>query len=237
MNILLIGSTGQLGGWFIPVLEAYGHVQIDPRYDIREPENFRVYCHEQCVDAVINAAGWNNRRCLGSPDAEAEAYEVNGKAAGEMSELCQEMEIPFYHISTEYVFGSGNGVGPFSEEVTPLPDSLYGQTKLCGDKAVLAAQGHVLRVSLLADLFRHEVAATNIISSKLRASVACERVIEYVTRGLADGKRVPLLHICGERRSIAEFVRNELGRTDVRFEPLSDNVPRPYDSSLCSIYS
>lgn len=239
MNIALIGSSGQLGSWIIPPLEAYGHIQLSTGLSLDEVENFKVWCEEQYVDAVINAAGWNNRRCsLKQLDMEEAAMQVNGIQPGMVAHACKELAIPFYHLSTEYVFDSPNGTGPFDEDVIPLPGTLYGKSKLLGDNNVMAEGGHVVRLSVLPDHYPYKVAATNYISSKLRASEGCRRLIEYVTNGLphADGERAPLLHIHGERRTIAEFVSDELHRKDVKFAPFGDDLYRPTDSSLCSKY-
>lgn len=238
MNVALFGSSGQFGSWLVPPLEAYGHVMLTPGFDLSESGEFSQYCEEQSVDAVINAAGWNNQRCLRRVremhNESDSVVNVNSRWPGDLAEACQRLEIPFYHIGSEYVFGVTNGEGPFGEDVTPYPDSLYGTSKLMGDLNVLKAGGHVIRASLLPDRFPYEVAATNIISSKLRATEGCRRIIQFITHGLPTQSSPRLLHICGERRSIADFVRDELKQEDVRFEPLLDGVVRPQDSSLAS---
>lgn len=239
MNIALLGSTGQFGSWLLEAARTCGRTLLTPEIRLSDREAFRNYCQEQQVDAVINAAGWNNRRCQHSdvfaatPDS---AVKVNSRWPGKLTQVCSDMAIPFYHISTEYVFSVANGEGPFDEAVDPLPRSLYGQTKLLGDLNVLQAGGHVLRVAVLPDCFPCPVAATNLVSSKLRASEGCRRVIQFVSRGLQDGARPRLLHICGERRSIADFVRDELKQDGVCFAPLLDDVVRPADSSLASLF-
>lgn len=239
MNVALFGATGQFGSWLIPALEAGGHVILNNDFNLDERDEFMQYCRDKFVEAVLNAAGWNNQRCLNKSRVRVDGYSaasVNSIWPGELAQACTDACIPFYHISTEYVFGSANGEGPFGEGVCPVPDSLYGQTKLQGDLNVLKAGGHVIRVSVLPDHFPHEIAATNFVSSKLRVSEGCRRVVQFITYGLHTGDRPLLLHICGERRSIADFVRDELKQDGVRFEPLIDGVVRPQDSSLISLF-
>jgi dTDP-4-dehydrorhamnose reductase len=226
-----------MGGWLMPSLEAYGHVHLSPGFSLEESAQFIEYCKDQYVDAVINAAGWNNRRChLQQLDMDVSANHVNGVWPKELAAACWKIDLPFYHISTEYVFGKANGQGPFNEDVRPLPDTRYGRSKYMGDVGVLSCGGYVIRASVLPDHFPYKVAATNIISSKLRASEGARRIMEFVTNGIPGKTKPALIHICGERRSIAEFVKHELQRTDVEFKPLHDDVERPLDSSLCSIY-
>jgi dTDP-4-dehydrorhamnose reductase len=184
---------------------------------------------------VINAAGFNNRRCreVGSVDW---VYQVNAGHPAQLAKLCHRQGLLFYHVSTEYVFGAKNGQGPFDEQVIPCPDGLYGLSKFQGDQAVLVWGGHVVRMSTLPDIFPYTVAATNIIASKVRMSTGCARFVRYVQHGLADSTRPPVLHIAGERRSIADFVRDELGTPGVQFQPWQDELCRPLDSSLTSLY-
>lgn len=238
MNVALLGSTGQFGSWLIQSIEAYGHVMLSPGFNLNERDEFLKYCRYHDVRAVINAAGWNNQRCIRSrPPRDAvgdSVVAVNSIWPGELARACTDEAIPFYHLSTEYVFGESNGEGPFDENVAPHPDSIYGITKLLGDLNVLRAGGHVIRASLLPDPFPYPVAATNIVSSKLRMSEGCRRIIQFVTHGLPTRAHPSLLHICGERRSIADFVRDDLKQEDVRFEPVLDGIVRPQDSSLAS---
>ena len=131
MNIVLFGSSGQLGSWLIPPLEAYGHVQLNPGFSLVETMKFLDYCAAQHVDAVINAAGWNNKWCIkeeNSPGGVHRVNQTNGIWPRELAAACHIANIPLYHLSTEYVFSANNGEGPFNELKDPLPDSLYGRS-------------------------------------------------------------------------------------------------------------
>jgi dTDP-4-dehydrorhamnose reductase len=166
-----------------------------------------------------------------------EVFDVNCYWPAALSGRLKHQGVDFYHISTEYVFGHENGEGPFSELVEPIPSSLYGESKYLGDKGIVDEQGYVIRAALLPDIFPYKVAATNLMASKLRASEACRRIVSYVSGGLPLKSRQSVLHICGVRRSVADFVRDELQAHDVTFQALDDGVTRPLDSSLCSVYS
>lgn len=96
--------------------------------------------------AVINAAAYT--AVDRAEEEEDLALVVNGKAPGEMARICASMDIPFLHISTDYVF-AGKGEKPHQPTDPPEPQNAYGRTKLAGEDAVRAAGGRhvILRTS------------------------------------------------------------------------------------------
>jgi len=73
---------------------------------------------------------------------------VNGRAPGQMAELCSQRGCVMVHYGTDFVF-DGRQTRPYSEEDIPSPLSWYGKTKLAGEESVLRAgpEHLVLRVS------------------------------------------------------------------------------------------
>ena len=58
---------------------------------------------------VVNCAAYTNvNKAEEEPDM---AYKVNGDAPGYMANICKELNIPFIHISTDYVFGDNRKEG------------------------------------------------------------------------------------------------------------------------------
>jgi len=97
-------------------------------------------------DAVINAAAYTAvDKAEGDADA---AMAVNATAVGYLAESCAGLNIPFVHISTDYVFdGSKEEAYIESDAVSPL--GVYGETKLAGEQAVtdICEKYYVLRTS------------------------------------------------------------------------------------------
>ena len=88
-------------------------------------------------DVVANAAAMTHvDRCETEP-AEAAAANTTGPAA--LAQVCQELGARFIQISTDYVF-DGTGSRPYTEADPTGPRSVYGRTKLEGERQVLAAQ-------------------------------------------------------------------------------------------------
>ncbi|WP_258953929.1 dTDP-4-dehydrorhamnose reductase, partial [Cognatishimia activa] len=79
---------------------------------------------------------------------EAIATVINADAPAAMAEACTALDIPFVHISTDYVFdGSGDTARSPKDATAPL--GAYGRSKLAGEAAVAAAGGRfaILRTS------------------------------------------------------------------------------------------
>lgn len=64
------------------------------------------------------------------------AFQVNGEAVGVLAGVCKEYHTSFIHISTDYVF-DGTATVPYKEGSTTNPQSVYGASKLEGEKQVI----------------------------------------------------------------------------------------------------
>lgn len=63
---------------------------------------------------------------------------INGTAVGQMADICQQLNIRFIHISTDYVF-DGAKVDPYKETDPCHPLNVYGASKLQGEQLALQA--------------------------------------------------------------------------------------------------
>jgi dTDP-4-dehydrorhamnose reductase len=97
-------------------------------------------------DVLINAAAFTDvDACETERDR---AFLINAEAPGILAEICNAKNAKLIHVSTDYVF-DGKKRAPYTEEDQANPISVYGESKLAGEKCVLAAEnGHlVVRVS------------------------------------------------------------------------------------------
>lgn len=96
--------------------------------------------------AVINAAAYT--AVDRAEEEEPLALRINGDAPGAMTRACALLDIPFVHISTDYVF-DGSGDRSWSPDDRPAPLNAYGRSKLAGEDGICAAGGRyaILRTS------------------------------------------------------------------------------------------
>lgn len=92
---------------------------------------------------VVNAAAYTNVEAA-EDDPEA-AYRVNQQGAGVVAAVARELGLGLLHVSTDFVF-DGEKPGPYGEEDEPHPLSVYGASKLAGERAVLRACSQALIV-------------------------------------------------------------------------------------------
>ena len=86
--------------------------------------------------AVINAAAFT---AVDDAETDTEAcLRLNRDAPARMAAAYAAADIPFVHLSTDYVFDGEKGA-PYVESDQPAPLSAYGRTKLAGEEATAAA--------------------------------------------------------------------------------------------------
>ena len=139
MNILLVGANGQVGREIQELIKhsefdliSFSHQQLEIRYKGRA--------------IVINAAAYT---AVDLAEDEADlAYAVNCEGVKNLALACDLLNLPLIHLSTDYVF-SGNKKSPYTEDEQPNPQSVYGASKLAGEKILQQILPHsiILRVS------------------------------------------------------------------------------------------
>jgi dTDP-4-dehydrorhamnose reductase len=147
-RILLIGSDGQVGWELRRTLAPVGQViaaslngQDGPSVDLTEAASVRRLFKETAPDAVVNAAAYT---AVDRAETEPElAQAINGDALAVIAELCAAPRIPVIHYSTDFVF-SGVTDHPYREDDLAEPKSVYGRTKLAGERALLESPAPAL---------------------------------------------------------------------------------------------
>lgn len=152
MKILLFGMDGQVG-WELqrslaPLgqLVALGRNSRDLCGDLTDLPGLARTVATVAPDVIVNAAAYTAvDRAESEP---ALARTVNALAPQVLAEAAQRLGAAIVHYSSDYVF-DGSGAAPWRESDTPAPLNVYGQTKLDGERLVMAAcERHlVLRTS------------------------------------------------------------------------------------------
>ncbi|MEM8854385.1 MAG: dTDP-4-dehydrorhamnose reductase [Pseudomonadota bacterium] len=140
---LVIGRSGQVARALVERAGAGADIVALGRPDIDLADGTGV---SAAFDAhrpglVVNAAAYTAVDTAESePDA---AHVLNAEAPGRLARLCAERDVPFIHLSTDYVF-DGTADRPYRESDPIAPMGVYGKTKADGEAAVLAAGGRAL---------------------------------------------------------------------------------------------
>ncbi len=139
-NVLVTGCRGQLGRSLADIAKDYSDFTFfftdREELDITDAEAVEAYVLEHEIDVVINCAAYT---AVDKAESEPELCElINHYAAGYLAEAVQLREGIMVQISTDYVF-DGNSNIPYTEDMPTNPLSVYGRTKLAGEKAVQAA--------------------------------------------------------------------------------------------------
>src|SRR6266404_98981 len=139
MKVVIVGSSGRLGAALMREyrgkfdVAGLNHAQLD----LSNSDKIRGKLDETDFDVVINAAAFTNvDLCETQSD---QAFRINAEAPRVLAEICSEKNVKLIHFSTDYVF-DGEKRAPYTEEDEANPISIYGESKLAGEKNVLAAQ-------------------------------------------------------------------------------------------------
>jgi dTDP-4-dehydrorhamnose reductase len=131
--ILLIGASGQLGtnlrralpqGVVLPLTRA--------DLDITDRDAVERVLAAHAPAWVINTAAYHRVDDIETKDARL-AFAVNEEAVGHLAQVCALRGARLLHLSTDYVFGGGPP-GPYAEDAPPAPLSVYGKSKLAGER-------------------------------------------------------------------------------------------------------
>ncbi|MCX7232475.1 MAG: dTDP-4-dehydrorhamnose reductase [Burkholderiales bacterium] len=142
MKILLLGKNGQVG-WELqrslaPLgeLVAPGRSDADLCGDLGNLDGLARTVQTVQPDVIVNAAA---HTAVDRAESEPElARTLNALAPGVLAREATKIGALLVHYSTDYVF-DGSGNRPWAETDTPAPLSVYGRTKLEGERLIQAA--------------------------------------------------------------------------------------------------
>ena len=147
---LITGANGQIGRRLTARLgdqaQGLSHAQLD----ITDPAALRDVVRHYRPALLVNCAAFTH--VDGAESDTAAAHAVNAQAPARLAETCRMAGIPLIHLSTDYVF-DGQARSPYDEDAATAPLSVYGESKLQGEQAVLAsgAVSAVLRTAWVFD--------------------------------------------------------------------------------------
>jgi dTDP-4-dehydrorhamnose reductase len=255
MKVLIFGQTGQVAQELARCApdDVVPHFLSRNDADLSDPEACAKVITGVPADVVINAAAWT---AVDRAETEEEAATiVNGHAPGAMAQACATANLPFIHISTDYVF-DGTGDAPFTPDYPAQPVSAYGRSKLAGEDAIRESGAHhlILRTSWVVSAHGSNFIKTmlrlgatrdalNVVSDQIggptpAASIAA--ALYSIAHQMRDGQSGGTYHFSGAPdTSWADFARTIMAEADldcqIRDIPTEDYptpATRPLNSRL-----
>jgi len=133
---VVIGATGQLGSDLVRTFDRPGELTpLSTRdLDILDPVATRSTLAALRPTCVLNTAAYNlvDR----AEEDGRSAFALNAEAVGSLADVCQSIGARLVHFSTDYVFDGAKRT-PYLETDPPRPLSVYGESKLAGERLAL----------------------------------------------------------------------------------------------------
>lgn len=237
--ILISGRNGQLGSCLrdlavlrgLPVV-ALGREELD--LEVREAIGETIASIDPCM--VINASAYT---AVDQAESEVrKTFSINRDGAMALADTAWQRNIPFVHLSTDFVF-DGAKHEAYDETDVPAPLNTYGASKLAGEAAVLAA--HPL-ATIVRSSWIYSPTGSNFVRTMLRLAetrpivrVVCDQhgnptsaaelaaaLLQIAERSLADDRRTAagIFHLAGQEATswhgFAEAIFDGLSRRGVR---------------------
>lgn len=250
MRVLITGAAGQVGRELVEVFADHEVIAADRNLlDVTSRDSVHQVVTTIEPDAIVHAAAWTAvDACEADPDR---AYLVNALGPRFVAEAARAVGAHLCHISTDYVF-DGTKTTPYVEWDEPNPQSVYGRSKLAGERE-LGADATVVRTSWVCG--RH---GSNMVKTILRLAGEHERLsfvddqighptfaddLARAVRRLVVERRAGIFHVTNQGScSWYEFARAVLtasGADPARVGPIATAdlvparpAPRPANSIL-----
>lgn len=154
-RILITGGSGQLGSSLTKLLSRYPE-----KYSVLSPAssalditdagsvNSFMASADGHIDIIVNCAAYT---AVDNAENDIDsATRLNAYAPAILAEAANTYQCKLLHISTDYVF-SGDANAPVDEAAATAPQSVYGKTKLLGEKKLteIKPDAIILRTSWL----------------------------------------------------------------------------------------
>lgn len=170
-NILVTGANGQLGNEMRLLAEkhqefCYFFTDV-AELDICDKQAVRKFVEEHQIDVIVNCAAYT---AVDKAEDNVELCDkLNHLAPGYLAEAIQARNGYLVQVSTDYVF-DGTAHVPYCENQPTCPNSVYGSTKLNGEKEAMDACSNtmIIRTAWLYSTFGNNFVKTMIRLGKER---------------------------------------------------------------------
>ena len=168
-NILVTGSTGQLGSDVVKELLKRGYSTLSPNrseFNLCSEDSIINYILNSNCEAIVHCAAYT--QVDKAEDEKDLCIKINATATKHIVKCAKILDIPMIYISTDYVF-DGTKDGKYTENDETNPINIYGESKLAGEKYVqeILDKYYIVRTSWV-----FNINGKNFIETMLRLSKA-----------------------------------------------------------------
>lgn len=218
-KILITGANGQLGSEIKQIAPKYPEFEFiftdikDFPLD-NEEEIIRKYAVIQ-PDIVLNCAAYTAVDKAEQDEVVADA--VNHKAPAVLADLTSKSGAKLIHISTDYVFDGKSPIA-YNEDAVPNPKSVYGKTKLEGEKACLQnnPESIIIRTAWVYSEFGNNFVKTmlrlmderesiSVVNDQIGAPTYAADLAQVLLHILTSGKWIPGIYHYSNKGEISWF--------------------------------
>ncbi|MBP6014588.1 MAG: dTDP-4-dehydrorhamnose reductase [Alphaproteobacteria bacterium] len=165
MKVAVFGAAGQVGCALVRVAARRGiAVAAFDRdvADVTDVASVRTALARAGADAVVNAAAYT---AVDKAESESQrAFAINRHGAANLARATSTAELPFIHLSTDYVF-DGTKSSTYTEDDPIAPLGAYGRSKAEGESAVLASTPNA---TILRTAWVYGLEGANFVKTMLR---------------------------------------------------------------------
>ena len=150
MKILITGGKGMLGRTLRRRFAAHELSVADlPEVDILKRDELVATFNAFAPDAVIHCAAMTKVDACEEQDELA--FRLNGMGSANVAYACKACGARLIAISTDYVFSGHREEGGWTEFDMPIPQTVYGRSKLAGERCVqdILPSAVILRIAWL----------------------------------------------------------------------------------------
>lgn len=173
-TILVTGSDGQLGTCIRQLSKKTNEVKFifknSTELDITDEKQVISFFSKNSIDYCVNCAAYT---AVDNAESNSKlAFKINSEAVKNLAEVCKENRSTLIHISTDFVF-DGNSKKPYKESDNPNPKSVYGVSKLQGEKEIqsILKEYFIIRTSWLYSEFGNNFMKTMLRLAQDRKSL------------------------------------------------------------------
>lgn len=212
-KIIVTGANGQLGKELQRLAKGFPQFEFiflaKEDLPIHHFEMVRHYFSVYHPACLINCAAYT---AVDRAESEKErAFQINGEAVGVLAAVCKQHATRLIHISTDYVF-DGTATEPYKEDSPTNPQSVYGASKLEGEKQALQfnPDSIIIRTSWVYSEFGKNFVRTmlklmqekeeiNVVNDQMGSPTYASDLAEAILQILSSGKWEPgIYHYCND---------------------------------------